>query len=54
MAIADNALFSIESVDDLAKKEIPPGNEVLELRFKESILNRLILRTCTKEKGILK
>ena len=53
MAIADNALFGIESVNNLAKKEIPPGDEVLELRFKESTLNRLILRICTKEKGTL-
>jgi hypothetical protein len=53
MAIADNALFGIESLDDLAKLEIPSGDEVLELRFKESALDRPILRTCTKEKGTL-
>jgi hypothetical protein len=51
MAVADGALFGIESLDDLQKLEIPPGEEELILSFKESALDRPILRKCTKEKG---
>ena len=51
MAVADSALFGIESLDDLQKLEIPPGEEELILGFKESALDRPILRKCTKEKG---
>jgi hypothetical protein len=51
MAIADNALFGIESLDDLQALEMPPGEEELILSFKESALDRPILRNCTKEKG---
>jgi hypothetical protein len=51
MAVADSALFGIESLDDLQKLEIPPGEEELILSFKESALDRPILRKCTKEKG---
>jgi hypothetical protein len=52
MAIADNALFHIKSLDDLQALEIPAGEHELILSFEESALNRPILRTCTKEKGI--
>ena len=50
MAVTDSALFGIESPDDLQKLEIPPGEEELILSFKESALDRPILRKCTKEK----
>ena len=53
MAIADNALFHIKSLDDLQALEIPAGEDELILSFEESALNRPILRTCTKEKGII-
>ena len=53
MAIADNALFGIKSLDDLQALEIPPGHEELILSFKESALNRPILRKCTKEKDTM-
>jgi len=53
MVIADNALFGIESLDDLLKLEIPPGDEELELNFKESALDRPILRVCTKGRGTI-
>jgi hypothetical protein len=49
----DNALFGIESLDDLQAREIPPGDEELILSFKESALDRPILRKCTKEKGTM-
>ena len=53
MAIADNALFGIESLEDLQKLEIPAGEEELSLCFKESALDRQILRKCSKEKGTI-
>ena len=53
MAIADNALFGIESLDDLQTQEVPPGDEELILSFKESALDRPILRKCIKEKGTM-
>jgi hypothetical protein len=49
MAVADGALFGIESLDDLQKLEISPGEEELILSFKESTLGRPILRKRTKE-----
>ena len=54
MAIAGNALFGIESLDHLAKLEIPPSYGELELRFKETGLDQPILHTPTKEKGTKK
>jgi hypothetical protein len=51
MAISDNALFSIESLEDLLKMEIPAGQDEIDLIFKESVLDLPILRKCTKEKG---
>jgi len=51
MAVADNALFAIESVEDLQAFEIPTGEEELILSFKASALKRPILRQCIKKKG---
>ena len=51
MAVADNVLFGIESLDELQQLEIPPGEDELMLNFKESALNRPILSRCTKQKG---
>jgi hypothetical protein len=52
MAIADNALFDIESFDDLQEMEIPAGEEAVILKFKQSALDQPILRKCTKDNGI--
>jgi hypothetical protein len=52
MALADGALFGVESVDDLQKKEIPPGENELILRYNESSLKKPILRKCTKAGGV--
>jgi hypothetical protein len=51
IAVADNALYDIESVEDLLKMEIPAGQDEIDLIFKESVLDLPILRNCTKEKG---
>jgi len=47
MAVANNALFGIESLEDLQKLEILAGEEELSLSFKESALDRPILRKCS-------
>jgi hypothetical protein len=52
MAIADNALFYIKSFDDLQVLEISVDKDELIFSFEESALNRPILRTYIKEKGI--
>lgn len=52
MAIADNALFGYESLEDVRAQEIPSGKDELELRFRESALRRPILRKCTKTGGV--
>jgi Protein of unknown function (DUF3435) len=53
MAVADNTLFGIKSLEDLRRLEIPDGEEELSLCFKESVLDRQILRKCNKEKGTI-
>jgi hypothetical protein len=51
MAISDNALFGIESLENLLKMEIPAGQDEINLFFKEEVRDLPILRKCTKEKG---
>lgn len=53
LAFADNALFGYDSLDQLLTQEIPPGDDVIPLRFKDSALDRPILRKCTKAGGVL-
>jgi Protein of unknown function (DUF3435) len=53
MAVADNALFGYSSLEDLRKQKIPAGQDELVLRFKDSALNRPILRKCTKTSGVV-
>jgi len=48
MAIADKSLFGYESLEDVRAQEIPSGKDELILRFKDSALERPILRKCTK------
>jgi len=52
MAIADGALFGYESLEDVRAQEIPSGQDELILRFKDSALERPILRKCTKTGGV--
>jgi hypothetical protein len=44
MAIANGALFSYETLDDVQRQEIPAGENELILRFKKSALKKPILR----------
>ena len=52
MAIADDALFGYESLEDVRAQEIPAGQDELILRFKDSALEQSILRKCTKTGGV--
>ena len=52
MAVADDALFGYESLEDVRAQEIPSGQDELVLRFKDSALERPILRKCTKTGGV--
>ena len=52
MAIADDALFGYESLDDVRKQRIPVGEDELVLRFKDSALEQPVLRQCTKTGGV--
>jgi hypothetical protein len=52
MAIADQALFGYETLADLLQQEIHAGENELILRFKESVLDKPILRKCTKAGGV--
>lgn len=52
MALADGALFGIDSMDDLERKRVPPGDDFLHLRFKESALEKPFLRRCTMSEGV--
>ena len=53
MAIAGDALFGYEILEDVRKQEIPLGLDELPLRFKDSALDRPILRQYTKAGGIM-
>ena len=52
MAMADRALFGYETFADLQEQEIPAGQDELVLRFKDSVLDKPILRKCTKVAGV--
>ena len=52
MAIADNALYGLKSLDDVQGMEIPPGENELNLRYNDKALDRPILRKCTKADGV--
>lgn len=52
MALADGALFRINSMDDLKRKRVTLGDDFLHLRFKESALEKSFLRRCTISEGV--
>lgn len=52
LAIADDALFGFKSLEDVRAQKIPAGQNELVLRFKDSALERPILRKCTKTGGV--
>ena len=52
MAIADKALWGYDSLNDLQRQKIPPGDDVLPLRWDEAALDRPVLRKRTKADGV--
>jgi hypothetical protein len=52
ITVADDALFGFESLDELLKQEIPAWQNELILRYRESALDRPIMRKCTKAGGV--
>ncbi|KAK5045118.1 hypothetical protein LTR84_009451 [Exophiala bonariae] len=52
IAIADGALFSYDTLDDVRQQIIPTGKDEVILRFKDAALDRPILRKCTKAGGV--
>jgi hypothetical protein len=53
MIIVDNVLFKFKSFDDFQRQEIPIDENEFILKYEESILNRPILRKCTKADGVI-
>lgn len=53
LAIADNALFGIKSLDDVRNMEILTSETKLILRHNDDAINRPILRKCTKAGGVV-
>ena len=52
MALADGALFEFRTLADLQEQEIPAGDNEVVLRFKADMLDKPILRKCTKAEGL--
>ncbi|KAL8653930.1 MAG: hypothetical protein Q9210_001802 [Variospora velana] len=52
MAMADQALFGYDTFADLQEQEIPAGQDELVLRFRDSVLDKPIIRKCTKADGV--
>lgn len=52
MAVADETLFGYSSLNEVRQQEIPAGQDELVLRFNDSVLERPILRKCTRAGGI--
>ena len=51
--MADKVLFRYEIFANLQEQEIPTSENELVLRFKESMLDKPILRKYTKASGII-
>ena len=52
IAFADSALFGFKTPDDLQRKEIPAGDDILNLRFNDLFLSKPILRKCSMAGGV--
>jgi hypothetical protein len=49
LALADNALFGFDSVDEVFEQRIPDGDDELPLRWREDALQRSIIRNATAD-----
>ena len=52
MAITDRALFGFDTLADLQTQRIPDGENQVVLRWRDSALEKPILRKCTKAGGV--
>ena len=52
MAFLDKALFGFDTLRDLQEQQIPEGQDEIFLRWRESALDKPILRKCTKAGGL--
>ena len=52
LALADNAIWGIETFDDLWQLQIPDGDDELPLRWNDSVRALPILRNATMQRGI--
>lgn len=52
LALADGALFGYDTIDDFRQTVIPDGDDQVILRFKDSALDLLVCRKCTKSSGV--
>ena len=52
MALADRALYSIESFKELWDMRIPNSNKALHLRWKDELLQMPIIRNAIKQHGV--
>ncbi|KAL9637832.1 MAG: hypothetical protein Q9164_001951 [Protoblastenia rupestris] len=52
IALADGALYGIESIEDLWDRDIPDGDDALPLRWKDDVLELPVVRNATKAHGV--
>ena len=53
MAFADGAVYGYDSLDDFWEQQIPPDENQVQLRWKDSALEQPILRQVSQTKGVL-
>ena len=53
MAVADDALFGIDSLEQLQEFRISQGKLQVKSRYRSEALKLSILRNCTKSGGVL-
>lgn len=52
LAIADHAIWGVNTLDDLWQLKIPDGDDELPLRWNESVMHLPILRNATMRDGV--
>ena len=52
LAIADHAIWGVNTLDDLWQLQIPDGNDELPLRWNNSVMHLPILRNATMRDGV--
>jgi hypothetical protein len=53
MAFADRVLFGYATFAELQEKKVPRGQDGLVLRWRKFVLNKPVLRKCTKAGGVV-